>query len=372
MFTKVSFKDFDYLLVLELIAITIIGILAVGSADPANQSKQMIGFAIGFVLMIAICFVDYRFVLKFYWLYYILMIALLVLVAVKGETTGGAKRWITIGVRFQPSEPGKILLILFFAKFIMKIKEKIKDIRVIFIMCALAAVPMIFIYKQPDMSTAIVYGMIFLTVLTVGQIPWKYILTFFGVAIPLVVIVFVLLIQPDSVLVEKGIMKSYHQTRVLAWLHPEDYETEEAFQQLNAEIAIGSGQLRGKGLNNNVVNSVKNGNFISEPQTDFIFTIIGEELGFIGSATVIVLLIAITLNCLYVAYKASDLAGRIIAAGVAAQIGFQSFINIGVNIGLLPNTGLPLPFVSEGLTSLVSCYVSMGFVLSVRLRSDKK
>lgn len=372
MFTKVSLKDYDYLLIVELAALTIIGILAVGSADPVNQTKQMIGFAIGFVLMIVISLVDYRFILKFYWLYYILMLGLLLLVVFKGETTGGAQRWITIGVRFQPSEPGKILLILFFAQFIMKVKDKIKDIRIILIMCALAAVPMLFIYKQPDMSTAIVYGLVFLTILVVGQVPWKYLLTFFGIAIPLVAVVFILLIQPDSILIEKKIMKPYHQTRVLAWLHPEDYETEEAFQQLNAEIAIGSGQLTGKGLNNNVVNSVKNGNFISEPQTDFIFTIIGEELGFIGSATVIVLMIGITLNCLYVAYRAPDVSGRIIAAGIAAQIGFQSFIHIAVNIRLLPNTGLPLPFVSEGLTSLVSCYAGMGFVLSVRLRCDKK
>ena len=121
-----------------------------------------------------------------------------------------------------------------------------------------------------------------------------------------------------------------------------------------------------------MITSVKNGNFISEPQTDFIFTIVGEELGFIGACLVIILLIGIAVECIIVAYKAKDMAGKLIATGMAALIGFQSTINICVSTGLLPNTGIPLPFVSAGLTSLVSLYVGMGFVLNIRLQSEKK
>ncbi len=136
-------------------------------------------------------------------------------------------------------------------------------------------------------------------------------------------------------------------------------------------MAIGSGQLWGKGLNNTTI-SVKNGNFVSESETDFIFTIIGEELGFVGGCIVVILLFLITIECLNVARKAKDLAGTCIASGIAALIGFQSFVNIAVATGLFPNTGLPLPFVSYGLTSLVSLYIGMGFVLNVRLQCVRK
>jgi len=130
--------------------------------------------------------------------------------------------------------------------------------------------------------------------------------------------------------------------------------------------------LLGKGLNNNEISSVKNGNFISEPQTDFIFAIVGEELGFLGGCTVIVLLLLITFECLMAARKAKDLAGTLIASGMATLIGFQSFINISVATGVLPNTGIPLPFVSYGLTSLLSLYIGMGVVLNVRLQCVRK
>ena len=132
-------------------------------------------------------------------------------------------------------------------------------------------------------------------------------------------------------------------------------------------MAIGSGQLYGKGYNTNVISSVKNGNFISEPQTDFIFAVIGEEFGFIGTCAVIILVILITLECFHIASKAKDLAGSI----MAGLIGFQGFLNIGVNTGLLPNTGVTLPFVSYGLTSLVSLYIGIGFVLNVGLQCKK-
>jgi rod shape determining protein RodA len=137
-------------------------------------------------------------------------------------------------------------------------------------------------------------------------------------------------------------------------------------------MAIGSGQLWGKGLNSNTISSVKNGNFIAEPQTDFIFTIVGEELGFVGSCAVVILLFLIVLECLSVARKAKDIAGMIIATGMAGLVGFQSFVNIAVATGLFPNTGVPLPFVSYGLTSLVSLYIGMGFVLNVRLQCVRK
>ena len=140
---------------------------------------------------------------------------------------------------------------------------------------------------------------------------------------------------------------------------------------MNSITAIGSGQLTGKGLNNNIIASVKNGNFISEPQTDFIYAVIGEEFGFKGSVLVIVLIIGIALECISIGRQSSDLAGQIIASGMGGLIAFQGFINIGVATFILPNTGLPLPFVSYGLTSLMSLFMGMGFVLNVKLQSKR-
>ena len=133
-----------------------------------------------------------------------------------------------------------------------------------------------------------------------------------------------------------------------------------------------SGQLFGKGLNNDAANSVKNGNYISEPQTDFIFAVTGEELGFIGSALIVLLLLVIVLECLKTARRAKDVSGQLICTGMAALIGMQSFVNISVVTGLMPNTGLPLPFVSYGLTSLVTLYFGIGFVLNVGLQSKSR
>ena len=377
MFKNYKFKDYDFKLILYLCIITIIGVLLVNSAQPDNTKKQLMGFIAGLAIMIILSFIDYHIWLKIWPVYYFLMIGLLVAVLIKGNTALGAKRWFTLfGIRFQPSEAAKILLILFFAQFIMKFKERINQWYMILIMVILVIPPLALIFKEPDLSTTIVFALIFLSILFLGEINYRYFIALAAVGIPAFIIVFLLLIQPDSALVgkngEDGLIEQYQQLRILAWLHPDEYELEEAFQQQNSIMAIGSGQLTGKGLNNTGVNSVKKGNFISEPQTDFIFTIAGEELGFVGSATIIILLMLITIECFIVAFKAADLPGRIIAGGMGAFIGFQSTINICVTTGLFPNTGIPLPFVSYGLTSLLVIYVGMGFVMNVRLQKQRK
>lgn len=158
--------------------------------------------------------------------------------------------------------------------------------------------------------------------------------------------------------------------RVYAWLRPEEYP-QDAYQQQNSIKAIGSGQLYGKGLNNDAVGSVKNGNFIAEPQTDFIFAVAGEELGFIGCCMIVLLEFIIAMECLMIGRRAKTLSGTLIASGMSALIFFQSFVNISVTTGIIPNTGITLPFVSYGLTSLVSFYIGIGLVLNVGLQTRK-
>lgn len=363
MFKNYRLRDYDFKLIFLLAAVTIIGILAVGSARPDYQSKQLVGFLIGFFIMIVISFFDYSFFLQFYWIMYGINIVLLLLVMFMGEERNNAKRWLNLGFQFQPSELTKIILILFFAQFIMKHKEKINSFKNIFLMIFFLLPPLYLIYEQPDMSTSIVILGIFCVVWYVGGLSYKLIAGVLAIAVPVAVVLFILVLQPDQ-----QIINEYQQGRILAWLEPEKYANTTAYQQMNAMMAIGSGQLWGKGLNNNMVSSVKNGNFVSEPQTDFIFTIVGEEMGFVGSVVVVALIFLIAMECLSVARKAKDLAGTCIASGMAALVGLQGFVNMAVATGLFPNTGVPLPFVSAGLTSLVSLYIGMGFVLNVRLQ----
>ena len=368
MLKKYRVRDYDFKLIIMLIAITVVGILVIGSADRSYQSKQILGFVMGLFLMVVISLFDYSTFLNFYWIIYIGNLVLLLLVEFFGEKSNNAQRWVSIaGIRFQPSETAKILLILFYAQYIMKHKETISSLKTIISMLVLLAPPLLLIYRQPDLSTTIMIALLFCVLIFMGGLSYKIIFGVMAIAVPLFVIFLTLVLQPDQTLI-----KDYQQTRILAWLNPSEYSTSEGYQQDNSKMAIGSGELFGKGLNNNEISSVKNGNFISEPQTDFIFAIVGEELGFTGGCLVVGLLFLITLECLMIARKAKDIAGMLIATGMATVIGFQSFMNIGVATGIVPNTGIPLPFVSYGLTSLVSLYIGMGFVLNVRLQCVRK
>lgn len=368
MLKRYRVRDYDFKLVFMLIAITVIGILAIGSANAEYQSKQIIGMIVGVFLMVVLSLFDYHIFLKFYWILYFGNLALLILVHLIGNTVNNAQRWITIaGIQFQPSETAKILLILFFAQYIMKHKENFNSFKNLATMVLLFIPPWLLIYKQPDLSTSIILVIIFCVLLYVGGLSYKIIFGALAVIIPVGIILLTLVLQEDQ-----NIIKDYQQNRIMAWLHPDEYENAEGYQQTNSKIAIGSGQLFGKGLNNSEITSVKNGNFISEPQTDFIFAIVGEELGFVGGCVVVLLLFFIAIDCVFVARRASDTEGTVICAGMAALIGFQSFFNISVATGIMPNTGIPLPFVSYGLTSLLSLYMGMGFVLNVRLQRIRK
>ncbi|MBD5449913.1 MAG: rod shape-determining protein RodA [Lachnospiraceae bacterium] len=367
MLRQYHIRDYDFKLIILVTALTWIGIFAIGSAQESVQSRQITGFVLGFFLMIVLSLFDYSILLRFYWVMYAANIVLLELVRQKGVERGGAQRWLNIfGIQFQPSETAKILLLLFFAQFILKHKDEMGSLKVIG-MCVLFFIPPIaLIYKQPDMSTSIMIVLLFCIILFVGGISWKYIIMAIAVAVPAFIILLTLVLQPDQEIIEP-----FQQKRILAYLYPDEYANAEAYQQKNSVTAIGSGMLYGKGYNNNEFSSVKSGNFISEPQTDFIYAVIGEEFGFVGGCTVIVLLILIAFECIMVARRAKDLAGTIIAAGVASLIGFQGMINISVATFVIPNTGIPLPFVSYGLTSLVSLYVGVGFVLNIRLQCKK-
>lgn len=361
------FKHYRLSLVLLVSALSVIGVFIVGSAQQSYQMQQLQGVILGLIAMAAVSLIDYNWILKFYWVMYAVNIVMLVAVLLFGENVNGATRWLNLGfIQFQPSDLTKLILILFFAKFLSDREEIVSDKKTIIQAVALLVPSLILVYKQPNLSNTICLALLFCVLMYMAGLDYKFIGTVLAIAVPTVVILFIIVIQPNQPLIEE-----YQQTRILAWLYPEEYESEEAYQQLNSIMAIGSGQLTGKGYKTDSTVSVKNGNFISEPQTDFIFAIIGEELGFVGCCVIIILILLIVVDCIIVGMRARDTTGRIICSGVGGLIGIQSFINIGVATMTLPNTGISLPFVSYGKTSVICLFIGIGFVLNVGLQPNK-
>jgi rod shape determining protein RodA len=363
MFKKYQLRSYNIRLVIVLIVTSVYGIAVINSADSSYTIKQCVGLALSVVIMLAVSFIDYNWLMRFYWLMYVLNVVLLLLVPLAGVYRNNAKRWIAIkNFQFQPSELSKIILILFTAKLISLYKEQINNWKFLLILAALLIIPLVLIVSQPDLSTTILIALTLLTIIFCAGLSYQIIGVALLCIIPITVVAFVYISNPDQKL-----LKDYQRNRIMAFIEPENY-SDGTYQQDYSVQAIGSGQLTGKGLNNEDPTSLKNANYIAEGHTDFIFAVLGEELGFVGCCLAILLLSWIVIECIIAAVRAKDFAGRLVCCGVAAYIAFQSIINISVVTQLMPNTGLPLPFFSYGLTSLVTLYLSMGIVLNVSLQ----
>lgn len=365
MLRRYKLKNYNFRLVLWVLVLSAIGVILVGSAMKSLQTRQLVGVIGGVVIMVIVSLMDFSWILNFYWVIYGVNIVLLLLLIPLGSEQLGATRWISIGgFQFQPTELSKIFLILFFAQYLMKHEDDLNTLKTILTSVALLAVPLLLILIQPDLKNTITVAVVFCFLMYMAGLSYKIIGGILGVVLPVGIVLMVLITQTDL-----PIVKDYQKTRIMAWLNPEDAEySDEIIQQQNSITAIGSGQLTGKGINNNEVASVNKGNFVSQNHNDFIFAVAGEELGFLGCCMIILLLFLIVFECIRIAMRAKDLSGTLICAGVASMIGFQSFLNICVATGLLPNTGTPLPFVSYGLTSLWTLFISIGFVLNVGLQ----
>ena len=364
-----SLKDYKFSLVIFVLILSVFGIFMVRSARADFMNNQILGVVLGLAAMAVISLIDYKWILNLYWPLYAVNLLLLAAIWIPGlgVNVNGATRWLNLGfIQFQPSDMTKILMILFFARFLSDREQNINTPKVILQAVGLIAPSLLMIYKQPNLSTTICIAALFCVLVFLAGLSYKFVGAVLAVTVPLTVLFLFIAVQPNQ-----PILQDYQQERILAWLEPEKSAEDESYQQLNSVMAIGSGQLSGKGYNNDETNSVKNGNFVLEPQTDFIFAIIGEELGFVGCCAVIFLILLIVVDCILIGLKAKDTGGRIICGGMAALIGIQSFINISVATLILPNTGLSLPFVSYGLTSVVCFFMGIGFVLNVGLQPSK-
>lgn len=368
MFKNYRIRNYNFKLYIYVIVIGVLGTIMINSADSSYFKKQLFGFIICIIGLGVLSLIDYKFISKFYIILYGFNLLLLVSVLLFGTSGGGAKRWLGASdfITIQPSEFTKVILIICAAHFLSENKDNINTFKTLFTYAIICAMPLFLIIAQPDLSTSIDIFIILFTMLFVAGLSYKIIAITFLCLIPLAGTFIWYIQQPNPLFIPE-----YQVNRILSFLYPEDYASTIQYQQDNSVMAIGSGQLFGKGLNSSTLATVKDANLISEQQTDFIFSVIGEELGFVGSVVIIVIMGAIVLQCIKTARKANDDMGMLIATGVATLIGFQTFINIGVAISLLPNTGIPLPFISYGLSSLVSSCAAIGLVLNVSLQRKK-
>ena len=368
MIKQYRLRDYNFRLVIFLIGLTFTGVLLVGSAEPALRNKQFFGMMLGAAIMLIVSLMDFSWILNFYWILYGCNIILLLSVWIFGTESNGASRWLRIGgFQFQPTELSKILIVMFFARFFMEHEENFNTLRTLVQTAILAAIPLMLIFSQPDLKNTITVVILICIMLYLAGLSYKIIGGAILIIVPLVVVFLFIVVQPNQKLI-----KDYQRDRIMTFLHSEEEEySDDVIQQNNSVMAIGSGQLTGKGLNNNEVASANKGNFVSESQTDFIFSVAGEELGFIGSAAILIVLFLIICECIRTGWKAKDLSGKLICCGVASIIAVQGFINICVATGIAPNTGTPLPFVSYGLSSMVSLYTGMGLVLNVGLQKNR-
>ena len=366
MIKQYKLRFYNFRLVLFLLLVSGIGVELVGTARQDLQTKQLAGVILGVTIMLILSLIDYSWILNFQWIMYGFNIVMLLGVRLFGDSANGAARWIDLGfIRFQPTELTKIIIILFFAKFFMDHEDDLNTLKTLVQAAVLLIIPLVLVYSQPDMKNTITIAVMFCILIYIAGLSYKIIGGSILIAIPLLIIFLSIVVQP-----EQNLIKDYQRDRIMSFLYPENEEySDNVEQQNNSKTAIASGELIGKRLSKEEnTASVNEGNFVAENQTDFIFAVVGEEYGFIGCSAIVILLFLIAAECVRMSLRAKDQAGKIICCGVGTIVALQAFLNISVATGIAPNTGTPLPFVSYGLTSLVSMFIGMGFVLNVGLQ----
>ena len=369
-FNKAKFQNLDKWLVAAVCVLSIFGIICIGSAlhvnlgeDPSNYYSQMVFFATGLVIMFIVAFFDIDYLSRFDRTLYIVNILLLVAVILVGSSSNNAVRWIKIGpVRLQPSEFSKVIMIFCMANFIDKKKDSINNISILARLC----VPVILVFVQPALSASLVILFIFCVQMFVDEIDYRFIGKILIIVVPIVAVIVLDSIREDPIFVDL-IFKDYMITRIKD-LVIQDPSSETYYQTMKSISAISSGQLTGKGLYQGTLNQLS---YLPEPQNDFIFSVIGEEFGFIGCMVVLGLLFFIIIRCILIAMESRDMKERLIASGVAGMLIFQTFVNVGVATGIMPNTGMSLPFVSSGGSSLWTNMAAIGLVLNIDLRRSR-
>lgn len=320
-------------------------------------SKQAIYLVVGLALMALLASIDYRFLTNWTWVIYISTLILLAMIFVVGRTTLGSTRWFDLGpFTVQPSELSKLLMVLVLAWVLAERPRKQSPLVPFLASLLLIGLPLALIFKQPDLGTSMVLGAIWLGMILVSGTRLRYLL---ALAVAM---------APVGFLAWRYLLKPYQVTRVLAFLDPEASALDSGYNMIQARISVGAGGLTGQGYMEGSQSQLR---YLRVQHTDFIASVIGEEFGFVGMVALLLVFGVLLWRTIRVADLARDRYGELIATGVAAILLFQIFVNIGMNLGLMPVTGIPLPFVSYGGSALVTLLAAQGVLQSILLRHKK-
>jgi rod shape determining protein RodA len=359
-------RHVDPVLLLAVLALAVVGLVAIYSSthqsldaigsDQGFYVKRQLSFlALGLVVVMAAASFDYRFIKVYAGLIYASSIVLLLLVRTPlGTSVRGSQRWFELfGFQLAPSEIAKLAVIAMLAAFLSEIRGE-TTLRDVFRASGLAALPAVLVFLQPDLGTSIVFAAILVGVLVVAGARPRYLAVLGFTAVALIFAGF-----------QVGLVREYQIDRLRAFLDPETVDPASLHNRAQAEIAIGAGGLFGLGY---LQGTQTNLDFVPEQHTDFIFTAVGEEFGFIGAMTVLGLFGIIVWRAFRIASLSKDAFGTYLAAGIASMLALQMFVNVGMTIGIMPITGIPLPFVSYGGSSLLVNSVAVGVLLNVHMR----
>ncbi len=359
-------KKFDYILFFAIIILSIIGAFVVSSAvNPMGSARRIIivhigAMLLGIVASIIISCLDYKDYRTLGIFFYILTTGLLVYVLRFG--TGeqyGSRSWIDLGfITFQPADLAKITYVLLASVFLERIYDDQKNRKVnIFKFLIYSAIPIGLVLAQKDFGTALVFIFMFFVLVFICGIAYKY----------LVMLVTAFLLSTPFIWF--FVLNDKRQDRIKVFLNPELDPLDAGYNVIRSKMAIGSGQIYGKGLFKGIQTQ---GRYVPVSESDFIFSVVGEELGFIGAIIIILLICFILIRCIYIARKARDSYGMFVTIGITAMWAFHAMENIGMSVGVLPVTGIPLPFVSSGGSYMLTSYMAVGIILSISMRRKKE
>ena len=364
-------RDLDWILLIAAFALSLMGSLLVWSAsradlasesDPQSYLKRhLINIGVALVLGFIASRINYRLLRAYTPVVYVASMVLLLVPFVPGlgVTIAGARAWIDVplGLTIQPSEFAKITVILMMAALLSERRDREEEPWAQDVLRALtvAAIPTAIILVQNDTGTVLILAAVSLSIVAVSGVRTRWLVGLIGAAILGVL-----------ASIQLGLLQEYQVDRLTSFINPDEDVSASAYNANQARIAIGGGGLDGYGL---FEGPQTQGNFVPVNESDFIFTVAGEELGFLGSALLITLMAVILWRAVFIAWKADDLYGRLVATGVAAWLAFQMFENIGMTLGIMPITGSPLPFVSAGGTSMMATWIALGLLQTVRLHS---
>ncbi|MGH9588669.1 MAG: rod shape-determining protein RodA [Acidobacteriaceae bacterium] len=356
-----SLRDFDWTLLGFVLILAVISVLEIYSATLHTRfhdfyRQQILWFVGGLLAMFVLSVVNYHRLIEItHWLYGFCVLSL-VGVLVAGSKVMGARRWIKLpgGIHFQPSEWVKLILILAVARFFVGLAGRKLTWPDVFKAMAMVGIPMLLVLKQPDLGTALTYSPILLAGLFLGGIDWKKSLILVLAALALAGIAFS----------SNRILKPYQKARLTSFIDPGADPKGSGYQILQSKIAVGDGGVFGRGTTKGTQTQ---GDFLPIPYTDFIFAAFAEEHGFIGAVIVLLIYFLILMRLIQNAQTASDLSGTFLVMGVVAVLIFQIAVNIGMVIGLMPVTGIPLPLMSYGGSSVLFTFLALGMVMNIRM-----